>query len=170
MIRRRISFPGLRMLQVTLVTGCVLGLLSGCSSRLQTTTVSGTEWQKSQVSQTEPEPMVVEEVTVQPIQEVSNLAVPGMDIPVEEPARPAPRSKLPAEIFATSKTPEGPSDMPVRSEVELPLPSPEEPVVSSSPPISEPAIQQPAVGIPPIAFEPEMPALPRIRQLRRGSR
>jgi peptidoglycan-associated lipoprotein len=54
--------------------------------------------------------------------------------------------------------------MAVRSEVEPSLPVQEEPMASSLPLVSEPALQQPAVGIPPIAFEPEMPALPRLRQ------
>ena len=159
MIQRGIDSLGLQMVQVVVVGGCVIGLLTGCSSRLQTTIVSGSEAPKVQVTQLEPETVVVEEVIAQPVQKETR-----MDIPVEEPARPAPRRELPADIFATPRTPEVPSEMAVRSEVEPSLPVQEEPMASSLPLVSEPAIQQPAVGIPPIAFEPEMPALPRLRQ------
>lgn len=153
MIGRRISFWGLRVLQVTMVTGCVMGLLAGCSSRLQTTIVSGSEGQKLQGAQAEPKSVVVEEVTVQPIQEVSIPAVPAMDIPVEEPARPVIRRELGSEIFATPRTPDVPSEISSRFE---PSPTP-------VPPTSEPAIQSSAVEIPAIAFESELPARPTLR-------
>lgn len=154
MIRRRISFVGLRVLQVTMVAGCVMGLLSGCSSRLQTATVSGTEWQKLEVAQVEPEPVVAEEVTVQPFQEVSiPAAPPALDIPVEEPARPVDRPKLGSEIFATPRTPDVPSELSSHFD-------PSSPAIPST---SEPAIPSPAVELPAIAFEPELPALPTLR-------
>ena len=167
MKRRRMSCVGLRVLQMTVVTGCMMGLLAGCSSRLHTTIVSGSEGQKVKLAQVEPEPVVVrevEEVTLQPIQASSIPSVPIFDIPVEEPARPAIRSTLPTEIFATSKTPEVPSSMLVPLEGESTPLAQEEPVVALLPSIEEPPIQQPAVGIPPIVVEPEMPALPRVRQ------
>jgi peptidoglycan-associated lipoprotein len=153
MIRRRINFLGLRVLQVAMVSGCVMGLLAGCSSRLQTTIVSGSEGQKLQGAQAEPKSVVVEEVTVQPIQEVSIPAVPAMDIPVEEPARPVIRRELGSEIFATPRTPDVPSEISSRFE---PSPTP-------VPPTSEPAIQSSAVEIPAIAFESELPARPTLR-------
>lgn len=141
MVQREMGFL-LQVVKLGVVSGCVLGLLTGCSSQLRTTIISGSEEPKVQVAQLEPEAVVVEEVVAQPVQKEM-----GMDIPVEEPARPAPRSELPAEIFATSKTPDVRSEMPVRSELEPSVPTQE----------------GPAVGIPPIAFEPEMPALPRLR-------
>ena len=157
MVQRERGFL-IQVVKMGVVSGCVLGLLTGCSSQLRTTIISAGEPPKVQVTQLESETVVAEEVVAQPVQKETR-----MDIPVEEPARPAPRSELPPEIFATSKTPDVPSEMPVRSELEPSLPAQEEPVVSSLPLTPEPTKQQPVVGIPPIAFEPEMPALPRLR-------
>jgi len=158
MVQREMGFL-IQVVKMGVVSGCVLGLLTGCSSQLRTTIISGSEAPKVQVTQLEPETVVVEEVIAQPVQKETR-----MDIPVEEPSRPAPRRELPSEIFATSKTPDVSSKMPIRSELEPSLPTQEEPVVSSLPFAPEPTIQPPAVDIPPIAFEPEMPALPRVRQ------
>jgi len=157
--QREVGSLFFQVVKVMVVIGCLLGMLTGCGSRMRTTIVSGSEAPEVQVTQLEPETVVVEEVVAPPVQKEKRI-----DIPVEEPARPAPRKELQAEIFATPKTPDVPSEMTVRTEVEPFLPSPEEPVVFSPSPISEPAIQQPSVGIPPIAFEPEMPALPSVRQ------
>jgi|GEM_PF-1282670 len=158
MVQRGMGFL-IQVVKMGVVSGCVVGLLTGCSSQLRSTIISASEPPKVQVTQLEPEAVVVEDVVAQPVPKETR-----MDIPVEEPARPAPRSELPAEIFATSKTPDVRSEMPVRSERELSVPAHEEPVISALPLASEPAMQQPVVGIPPIGFEPEMPALPRIRQ------
>ena len=157
MVQRERAFL-IQVVKMGVVSGYVLGLLTGCSSQLRTTIISAGEPPKVQVTQLESETVVAEEVVAQPIQKETR-----MDIPVEEPARPATRSQLPAEIFATSKTPDVPSEMPVRSEPEPSLPVQDESVVSSLPLAPEPTKQQPVVGIPPIAFEPEMPALPRLR-------
>ena len=162
MTRRRISFLGLRVLQVAMVTGCAMGLLAGCSSRLHTTVVSGSEEQKLQVAQVDPEPMVAEEVTVQPIQEVIP-AVPAMDIPVEEPARPVIRHESGSEIFATSRTPDVPSEISSFSEAPTSAPG-DEPSMPSMAAEIEPSISSPSPGIPAIAVEPELPALPSLRQ------
>jgi len=157
MVQRELGFL-IQVVKMGVMSGCVVGLLAGCSSQLHTTVMSASEPPKVQVTQLEPETVVAEEVIAQPVQRETRL-----DIPVEEPARPAPRSELPAEIFATSKTPEVLSDMPFPSDLEPSVPAQEEPVVSSLPLAPESTVQQPAVGIPPIAFEPEMPSLPRPR-------
>ena len=112
MVQREMGFL-IQVVKMGMVSGCVVGLLAGCSSQLHTTTTSASEPPKVQVTQLEPETVVTEELIAQPVQKETRL-----DIPVEEPARPAPRSELPAEIFATSKTPEVPSETPVHSELE----------------------------------------------------
>jgi peptidoglycan-associated lipoprotein len=153
MTQRRVGSLVIQVVKVVVVSGCVIGLLAGCSSRSRTTIVSVSDAPKVPVAQVEPERVVVEEVVEEPIREVMIPAAPAMDIPVEEPARPVIRRELPPEIFAKSKTPEVPSEISSRFD---PSPAP-------VPPTSEPAIERPAVGIPPIAFEPEMPALPTLR-------
>ena len=152
MTQRRMGSLVIQVVKVVVVSGCVIGLLVGCSSRSRTTIVSVSDAPKVQVAQVEPEPVVVEEVVEEPIREVMIPAAPAIDIPVEEPARPVIRRESGPEIFATSKTPDVPSEISSRFE---PSPVP-------VPPASEPAIQRPAVGIPPIAFEPELPALPTL--------
>jgi len=152
MTQRRMGPLVIQVVKVAVVSGCVIGLLTGCSSRARTTIVSVSDAPKVPVAQMEPERVVVEEVVAQPIREASIPAVPAIDIPVEEPARPVIRRELPPEIFAKSKTPEVPSEISSRSE---PSPAP-------VPLTSEPAIQSPA-AIPPIAFEPELPVLPTLR-------
>jgi peptidoglycan-associated lipoprotein len=153
MTRGKISILGLHALQVMLVAGCMMGLLAGCSSSLRTTIVSGSEGQKLPVVQVEPEPAVVETVAAQPILEIINPAVQAFDIPVEEPARAVIRPEPAREIFATSRTPDVPSEIPSRFEAS-PLPVP---------PSSQPNMQIPAVEIPAMAFEPELPAMPTLR-------
>ena len=153
MIQRRVGSLVIQVVKIVVVSGCVIGLLAGCSSRSRTTIVSVSDAPKVPVAQLESEPVVAEEVVAQPIREVMIPAVPAIDIPVEEPARPVIRRESGPEIFATSKTPDVPSEIPSRSE---PAPAP-------VPPTSEPAIQSPAAVIPPIVFEPEMPALPTLR-------
>jgi peptidoglycan-associated lipoprotein len=106
----------IQVVKGVVVSGCIIGLLTGCSSRLRTTIASGSESPKVPVAQVEPEPVVVEEVVEQPIREVMIPAVPAIDIPVEEPARPVIRRELPPEIFAKSKTPEVPPEISSRFE------------------------------------------------------
>jgi peptidoglycan-associated lipoprotein len=144
----------IQVVKVVMVSGCVIGLLTGCSSRLRTTVVSGSDASKVQVTQLEPETVTVEEVIAQPA-----LKETRMDIPVEEPARSAPRSELPAEIFATPKSTVAPSEISPFFEVPTPVPA-DESIASSMPSVSEPSVQRPSSGIPPISFEPELPALP----------
>jgi peptidoglycan-associated lipoprotein len=144
----------IQVVKVVVVSGCVIGLLTGCSSRLRTTVVSGSDAPKVQVTQLEPETVTVEEVIAQPA-----LKETRMDIPVEEPARPAPRNELPAEIFATPKSTVVPSENSHFFEVPTPVPA-DEPIASSMPAVSEPSMQRPSSGIPQIFFEPELPALP----------
>jgi len=153
MIQRRMGSLVIQVVKVVVVSGCVIGLLAGCSSRSRTTIASVSDEPKAPVAQVEPERVVVEEVVEEPIREVMIPAAPAIDIPVEEPARPVIRRELAPEIFATSKTPDVPSEISSRFK---PSPAP-------VPSTSEPALQSPEVGIPPIAFEPELPALPTLR-------
>jgi hypothetical protein len=99
MIQRGIGSLFIEVVKVVVVSGCIIGLLTGCSSRKRTTVVSVSDAPKVQVTQLKPEKVTIEEVIAQPVPKETR-----MDIPVEEPARPAPRSELPAEIFATPKS------------------------------------------------------------------
>ena len=151
MTQRRMGSMVIQAVKVVVVSGCVIGLLTGCSSRARTTIVSVSDAPEVPVAQMEPERVVVEEVLAQPIREASIPAPPAIDIPVEEPARPVIRRESGPEIFATPKTSDVPSEISSGFE-----PSP-------VPPASEPAIQSPATEIPPIAFEPGLPPLPTLR-------
>jgi peptidoglycan-associated lipoprotein len=120
--RRRGSWV-IQVVKVVVVSGCVIGLLTGCSSRSRTIIVSGSDAPKVPVAQVEPERVVVEEVVEEPIRKVMIPAAPAIDIPVEEPARPVIRRELAPEIFATSKTPDVPSEISSRFEPSpVPLP------------------------------------------------
>lgn len=140
--------------------GCLIAIMAGCSSKLQTTVISVTEPPaKSQVVKIEPGTPHTETVVQPPVQAEPFLGIPPMDIPVEEPVRPVIRHSAPADIFATPRTT-------VSAPLEAPLVA--EPVTPPSPIIpTEPgsvSSQEPSevFGIPPIAFEPEGPARPVI--------
>ncbi len=114
MTQRFIGSLIFQAVKVGVVSVCMIALIAGCSSRLQSTTASKNETPKVPVTQVEPE-IVVEETTPQemvavtqdvapqPIQEGAPSFVPVMDIPVEAPALPAPRPEVTTEIFAKSK-------------------------------------------------------------------
>ncbi len=153
------SLP-LERVKVVLVIGCVIGLLTGCSSQLRTTIVSGSEVPKVQVTQLEPEQLIVEEVVVPPIQG-ERPAAASIDIPLEEPMRPVIQQEVASEIFSTSRTPDVPSEISAPFE-SVPAP-PGEQIASSTSLASEPSMQRPATGIPPVAFEPELSALPTLQ-------
>jgi len=155
MTQRRMGSLVSQVVKVVVVSVCIIGLLTGCSSRLRTNIVSVSDTPKVPMAQLEPERVVVEEVVAQPVPKETR-----MDIPVEEPARPAPRSELPAEIFATPKSTIASSEISPSSEAPAPVPA-DEPIASSMASVSEPSMQRPSTEIPPISFEPEMPALPR---------
>lgn len=142
----------IQVVKVVVVSGCVIALLTGCSSRLRTTIVSGSEAPKVQVTQLEPEIVTVEDVVTHPVQKEVK-----MDISLEEPGRPALQRELPAEIFATPKSSVAPPEISSFSEVPAPV-SADEPIASSM--IAIPSMQKSSKGIPSISFEPEMPALP----------
>ena len=156
MAQRQMRFLVLEKMNVVLVVACVFGLLAGCSSRLRTTMISGSEATKAEVTQLAPEQLVAEESIAQPIS-----TPPLMDIPVEEPARAVSQREFASDILATSKS----SD--VSSEIVAPLESapvsvpPGEQIASSRALPVEPAMQKSMTGIPPIFIEPEMPALPK---------
>ena len=137
MAQWRMGSLALERVKVVLVIGCVIGLLTGCSSQLRTTIVSGSEVPKVQVTQLEPGQLIVEEVVVSPIQR-ERPAAASIDIPLEEPMRPVIQQEVASEIFSTSRTPDVPSE------------------------ISAPFESVPATGIPPVAFEPELPGLPTL--------
>ncbi len=115
MTQRFIGSLIFRAVKVGVVSGCMIALIAGCSSRLQSTTASKNETPKVPVTQVEPE-LVVEEAApeevvavtqdagLEPTQDEGPSYVPAMDIPVEAPSLPAPRPEVTTEIFAKSKT------------------------------------------------------------------
>ncbi len=127
------------------VGGCLLSILWGCSSRLQTTILSKSEPETPQVAQVQQADPPVEEVVMQPIKvESAPVSPPPVlgDIPLEGPA--------PTKIFATPKTEVSPSLIPALPEA-----------VSEVEPVPPPSDRQVDVlGIPPADFEPELPATP----------
>lgn len=163
-----LSLPNLmRVGKLSLLSVCFIGAAVGCSSRLQTTIMSGAELPpKSQVAKVEPLAPPTEEAVQTAVPAAKDIGVPPIDIPVEDPARPVIRPSGPADIFATPRT--GGVEPSVPAPVKAPLVA--EPVASPPPVIagtpSQPALQeQPKMlGIPPISFEPEQPTLPTIRE------
>ncbi|MGD9850181.1 MAG: OmpA family protein [Nitrospirales bacterium] len=142
-----------------------LVIIVGCSSRLHTTVMSETH---------EPRTMAKAELPLSPVGAVETVpsnveppkGIPPMDIPVEEPARPTLRHSEPADIFAAPRTgiiePQQ-SAIPVIPVLTEPEPSLSPDKIEPAVPIAVPETPQP-VGIPPIVMEPEMPALPTIRE------
>jgi peptidoglycan-associated lipoprotein len=129
--------------------------------------MSGTESpSEPQVAQLEPVAPHAEATAQTPVQAEEIIGIPPMDIPVEEPARPTIRPSAPADIFATPRT--GVAEPAVSAPFESPLidesvvpPSPE---IATAPSQISPQETPETPGIPPIAFEPEMPTLPTIRE------
>ncbi len=156
MAQRRMRSLLLGRMNVVLVIGCVLGLLTGCSSRLRTTVVSGSEATKVHVTQLSPERLVVEEIVAQPISKE-----PLLDIPVEESAKPVIQREFASDILATPKTPDASSGIAPSLEFAPSSAPAGEQIASSLSLLAEPAMQQPIAGIPHISIEPEMPALPK---------
>ena len=152
---------GRQVIQIVIAGGCVIALLAGCSSRLRTTVVSSDSTQKTEFAQVQAEPMVVEELVLQPIQEVESQVIPTIDIPVEEPARPVARREPVTEIFSTSKTAASPVESVLPSELESVPQS--KPINSFMPQVITPSGQGSSTVVPPISFEPEPPALPTFR-------
>ncbi|MFZ1745933.1 MAG: OmpA family protein [Nitrospirales bacterium] len=149
-----------------LLGGCLIAIMAGCSSKLQTTVISVTEPPaKPQVVKVEPVTPPVEAVVQPPVQAETFLGIPPMDIPVEEPARAVIRPSAPADIFATPRTTviepavSAPLEAPLVAEPVIP-PSP---IIPTTPGQVSPQESSQDLGIPPIAFEPEMPARPVIR-------
>ena len=136
---------------------CLLATVVGCSSRLQTTVMSGTyPSEPPAVVKAEPLATPVAKADVPPSKIQEPMGIPPLDIPVEEPARPTVHPASPMEIFATS-----------RSEVVEPQisPIPAPPVIAEAKPIPSVAPEpSQALGIPPVVVEPELPTLPTIRE------
>lgn len=149
-----------------LLGGCLIVVMAGCSSKLQTTVISVTEPPaKPQVVKVEPVTPPVEAVVQPPVQAETFIGISPMDIPVEEPARAVVRPSAPADIFATPRTTviepavSAPLEAPLVAEPVIP-PSP---IIPTTPDQVSPQESLQDLGIPPIAFEPEMPAQPVIR-------
>jgi peptidoglycan-associated lipoprotein len=100
------------------------------------------------------------------VQTEKSIGVLPMDIPVEEPARPVIRPSAPADIFATPRT--GIVEPAAPAPLEAPLVAesvaPPSPVIATAPSQMSPQESPEVLGIPPTSFEPEMPALPTIRE------
>jgi peptidoglycan-associated lipoprotein len=162
-----LSFSNVRRVgKFGLLGGCLIAIMAGCSSKLQTTVISVTEPPaQPQVAKIEPVTPPVEAVVQPPVQAETFIGISPMDIPVEEPARPVIRPSAPADIFATPRTTvvepaaSAPLEAPLVAEPVI-LPSP---IIPTSPGQVSPQESQ-VVGIPPIALEPEMPARPVIRE------
>jgi peptidoglycan-associated lipoprotein len=133
-----------------------MALLSGCSSRLHTATVSGSETRNVPVTQLESEIVTVEDLISQPIQ-----IEPGLDIPAVEPPKSVPSPTVPQEIFAASKSNEG-SSIPQES-LSASVANPDVPVVVSpipksklldTPPVEKPQVDVPSMSAPPSGQKP----------------
>lgn len=158
-----------------LLGGCLVAIMAGCSSKLQTTVISVTEPPaQSQVVKLEPvtsqaeavvQPSVQAEADAQPpVQAEKFTGIPAMEIPVEEPARPVSRPSAPADIFATPRTTVVEPAVPAALEAPLVTESvvPPSPIATTSSQISPQESSQ-GFGIPPISVEPELPVRPTIR-------
>ena len=146
-----------------MVSVCLIWVMAGCSSQLQTTILSKDVSEESEVSQPQ-EPPISRSVPLVSEPKVSekSLGIPPIDIPVEEPTRAVIRKSAPAKIFATPK--EGsrePSPMP--SPVKPPDMKPPEIQGSASDIAKAPESKEFARGIPPVIFEPVLPTEPTIR-------
>jgi peptidoglycan-associated lipoprotein len=162
-----LSFSNVRRVgNFGLLGGCLIAIVAGCSSKLQTTVISVTEPPATpQVVKVEPVTPPVEADVLPPVQAETFSGIPAMDIPVEEPVRPVIRPSAPADIFATPRTTV--AEPTASSPLEAPLVAdpviPPSPIIPTTPGQASPQESQ-AVGIPPIALEPEMPARPVIRE------
>ncbi|WNM62102.1 OmpA family protein [Candidatus Nitrospira neomarina] len=164
-----LSFSNVRRVgKFGLLGGCLIAIMAGCSSKLQTTVVSVTEppAKSEEVAKVEPVTPPVEAVVQPPVQAETFIGIPPMDIPVEEPARPVIPPSAPADIFATPRTTV--AEPAASSPLEAPLVAepviPPSPIIPSAPGQASPQESSQDLGIPPIAFEPEMPARPLIRE------
>lgn len=154
-----------RVGKLGLLGGCLVAILAGCSSKLQTAVISVTEPPaKSQVVKLEPVTSQPEAVVQPPVQAEKFTGIPAMEIPVEEPARPVIRPSAPADIFATPRTTAVEPAVPAALEAPLVAESvvPPSPIATTPSQISPQESSQ-GFGIPPISVEPELPVRPTIR-------
>ncbi len=145
-----------------LISGSVLFLLGGCSSRLQTTITSGEQAQATELAQAVPVQLPEEEVKPQSIK--------VDEIPVEAPATPVisqgasedaeEKRGIAAQTQSSSEsqpTPQGEAQPNATARLTF---SEKETFSPKSAPASQPSSGSGAKGIPPIAIFPETPALP----------
>ncbi|GJL68033.1 MAG: hypothetical protein NPIRA06_06680 [Nitrospirales bacterium] len=161
-----LSFSNVRRVwKFGLLGGCLVAIMVGCSSKLQTTVISVTEPSaKSQVVKLDPVTSQAEAVVQPPEPAETIIGIPAMDIPVEEPARPVIRPSAPPDIFATPRTTVVEPAVPAALEAPLVAESviPPSPIATTPNQISPQESSQEG-GVPPILFEPEPPARPTIR-------
>ena len=156
----------IRLGKLCLVSGCLIGLVVGCSSRLQTTMMSLNEPSaEPQVAKLESVVPQAEAPAQTPVQAEKIIGIPPMDIPVEEPARPVIRPSSSTDIFATPRTGDIEPTVPASHEAPLVVESvaPPSPIIAAAPSQVSPQESAKVFGIPPISVEPEEPALPTIR-------
>ncbi|MDR4493644.1 MAG: OmpA family protein [Nitrospirales bacterium] len=149
----------------SLIGICILATMMGCSSRLHTTVMSETQ-EPRKMAKAELPPSPVEAAETLPPNIQPSKGIPPIDIPVEEPARPTLRHSESVDIFATPRT--GIIEPQALASPVAPVPTEPEPSLSlgnrksAAPGVAPETFQ--AMGIPPIEIEPEMPALPTIRE------
>ena len=144
--------------KLCLMSGCLIGVMGGCSSKLQTMMMSGTEpSSNTQTTKLETQTAPAEEVVQTPVQDENIVGNPSMDIPVEEPARPVIPPSASGEIFATPRT--DVEKQAVHTPHEAPLIAESEALPSS---VTTAPVEK--KESPPISIDPEMPALPAIAE------
>ncbi len=169
---QKYCYLAVQVMKVVVVSLAGVGLLSGCSSQLRTTIVSGSEAQKVQLAQVESEQLQQEPVraTVEPDQNQNLGAGPQLDIPVELPAIPVIRQSSVPEIAATPET-AGASPIGLEQASENQggqraaslMPSSETTKEAETAVQQSQVTQLPVIGIPSVSYEPELPALPTLR-------
>ncbi len=166
--------PGLYLNQRYLywtVTLCVLGVMVGCSSRLNTATWSGSGPAPTQTAQVESVNLPEEEIITQPILDEGTLggsAQANMDIPVEPPALPAISSPTVSESLPSPQVDTGLSEPPKLAEsagvADHSLA--QAPASGDTSLVASEKIDQ---GIPSIQVDPEPPAVATLRMAESSS-
>ena len=136
--------------RIMIVSGCLLSLLLGCSSRMQTGISSKKEPERPKIAEVQPKEPPAEEVVMEPIKAEGVIESSPTEIVAEESPAPVVPQPAEVEIFATPKS-EDFSSAPILSQPISPV-EPESPALDRQVGVEE---------IPPVDFAPEMPATPR---------